>query len=159
MTSVWSTLDADAVKEGIKKCVTCLRTLIQLECRAMQRATLATNIAKKRASLETGKRGIQKAMGRGVANARMTSLETTHPSVVRVELGKWREEVVRVACLEGDPKCKLRSSSGTLTCTPSQLQCVCDVLCSLERLGVKPSIGSGKCYVDELVCLRAFYGH
>ncbi len=41
-TSVWSTLDADAVKEGIKKCVTSLRTRIRLECRAMQRATLAT---------------------------------------------------------------------------------------------------------------------
>jgi hypothetical protein len=84
---LWRTLEVAECQSGIKACISSLRLKLRQEVRAMQRATLATNIAKKRASLETGKQGIQKAMGKGVADARMSAVETTHPSTVLVRLG------------------------------------------------------------------------
>ncbi len=133
---LWRTLTADECKAEIRTCVSSLRVRIRQEVKAMQRTTLANNIANKRASLETGKRGIQKAMGKGVADARMSALETTHPSTVLVRLGALNIHKVRAVCRTGDSRCKFNTSSHVLKCTASRLQCVFDILCQLDAAGI-----------------------
>ena len=159
---VWRTLTPDECKNEIQNCITSLRARIRLEVRAMQRATLADNIAKKRASLETGKRGIQKAMGKGVADARMSALETTHPSTIRVRLNQHDGSTVQALCMKADPECKINTSSHVLKCTVSRLQCAFDVLCVLQDAGVSARLEHGTHTVDKpddiLSALEHFMG-
>ena len=95
----WNSMATEDRLKHIKDSITALRSLIRTEVSAMQRTTLATNMERKRASLETGKRGIQRAMGKGVADARMSALDTSHPSTVVVKRMDDRDADIRQACL------------------------------------------------------------
>ena len=128
----------------------------------MQRATMANNIAHKRASLETGTLGIQKAMGKGTVDARMTAIETTHPYKVLVTLGPHSAETVRTVCRQADLECKFSLSGRVLKCMASRLQCVFDILCHLDASGIKAHLGQKPRLVDNpedvLSALEHFMG-
>jgi hypothetical protein len=134
-------MTSTTLKGALKQCVYDLRGTIRTEIRAMEKACLATNIARSRLHLETGKRGVQRGMGKGVADARMSEVVTTHPSVVVFSLEGLDEEAVRVQCsgtvadvafdtaLQAD-------GNKILRCTPSRLQDVSALLLALERSNI-----------------------
>lgn len=160
----WAEMSADDVIQHLVQCVKELRASIVTEMRAMQRAQLASNIAKKRTRLTSGKRGIQAAMGKGVADARMTSLHTQHPNVVVAQLQKHTAEEIQAMCLSVDSSCTFPKEEDPhlLQCRPSLLQHVFDLLEVFRRAGVPVSLRLQPTLVDNpldiLATLENFMG-
>ena len=98
----------------LKSIIASLRNLIRQEVQIMRRRQLEAAIQHKRATLETGKRGIQKAMGKGAAPAQMSSVNTTHPRTVFVRLKSHSGDLVREICRRADPTCTFNSSTHVL---------------------------------------------
>ena len=150
----WPTMTRTTLKSALKQCVYDLRETIRTEIRAMEKACLAANIAKSRLHLETGKRGVQRAMGKGVADARMSEVVTTHPSVVIIPLDGLNEEAVRVQCsvtVENVALDTVISADGsrTLRCTPPRLQDVSALLLALESTGILADLERRELTVED----------
>ena len=87
-------------------------------------------------------------MGKGVADARMSALETTHPSTVLVRLGGRDAKSIKAICEKADHECKFSSTLKMLKCTASRLHHVFDILCGLEEAGIQASLGCQRRTVD-----------
>ena len=136
----WTQMSSSDLKDLIRTNISGLRLEIRNEIHSMQRAKLAINMEKKRARLEKGKRGIQEAMGKQAAGARLSALRTTHPDTVSVGcINEEQLESVKVLCTLVDADCSFQESKGRLHCTASKLQLVYPVIASLtqERFAVE----------------------
>ena len=163
----WQLMSHTSLKSALRQCIRDLRGDIRREMRSMDKASLAANITRCRNHLETGKRGVQRAMGKGVADARMSEVETSHPSVVLAFLDYQTENWIETVCKAVVQECSFHAfttNEGTraLRCTPQRLHDVATLLRVLEREQVRTAIASPKRLVDDpsdvLSALEHFMG-
>ena len=147
---LWPAMPNKEVRAQVYKSIANIRLRIRTETRNMQQAQLTKNMDFKRTHLETGKRGVQKAMGKAAAGVRMTILRTNHPDTVIVPLQGVGRKQIKSLCKTADAICRFaRVSEGQVKCVASRLHCVFDILCMLEANGITASVSCSQPEVDD----------